>query len=479
MCRFAALLLLLIHASWGQTRDEERRKQNPGLFQIVERARTVSAEFAAATLIQVAASPMLTDKVWKKELLEEAFRLASMARYPIRKRMMANGTNQASDAGMMSLAYEQKLDRISLESRAVTQMLSVDSSRAREMFLGIPLPRIAALTCRDALLDDPSDYYETLAKVSAGTYGESLRERDAQLDWLRASIQRISSAVEVPLMGNALLQSGVSQQQLEILLTFFAGALDRIRGDDRAFSSSLRLIDSTVANLSSPAVLVSYRGFLVGHLNAPRCGESVPMSDEVERLIGRFNSRFANSDNPGLAALRMEELKPASTGDTATVELLFDKPEFQTLRSNFSDLFIGRDKRVISDEQKNTPQWKDQFQGYIATILDMKPATGERETTFFHRKGQAISSALALVPQGAERDKAVTQYIAFLQNSNLQQENFLVWFDQVVKLAESTRSLRGAEHLKFLEALEATGHPVLSLYALRERTLGSRPRWAN
>ena len=477
MMRRVAGFVLLVAVAWGQ--NDQRRKQNPELFHLAERAQTVSAEFASSTLLRVAGSSTMTDWVWKKDLIDEAFRFAGMARNPIRKKIMNYGMNQGNIAGMMSMAYAQKLDRLSLESQAVMQMLAVDPKRAREMFFRIQLPRMAQLTCSDALLEDPSDYYEALALVSAGAFGNTLRERDAQLDWLNASIQRITSAVEIPLMGNALLRAGVTPEQMAVLLTTFAGALDRIRGDDRAFSSSLGSIDTVIRKLSSNALLVSYRAFLVSHLIAPRCAESSMMVEEVENLVNRFNTQYANANNPSLAVLNRVELKPSSVGDSAKLELLFDKPEFQSIHYQFTKLFLGTGNMVLTDEQKYTPEWKERFQDYNTAIVEMKPATGESEATFFHRKGQALAAALTVVPSGPERDKAVMQYIAFLQNSNMQTENFLVWFDQVVRLAESTRSLRAAEHLKFLDVLEATGHPVLALYALRERTLGSRPQWAN
>ena len=72
MMRCVAGFVLLAAVGWGQ--NDERRKQNPELFQLAERAQTVSAEFASSTLLRVAASPKMTDGVWKKDLINEAFR---------------------------------------------------------------------------------------------------------------------------------------------------------------------------------------------------------------------------------------------------------------------------------------------------------------------------------------------------------------------------------------------------------------------
>src|SRR5207253_7955750 len=68
---------------------EQRRKQYPDLSRIVDLAQAVPPEFSASFLLRVAASARLRDRVWKKELLEQAFQSAALAQQPIRRKVIA------------------------------------------------------------------------------------------------------------------------------------------------------------------------------------------------------------------------------------------------------------------------------------------------------------------------------------------------------------------------------------------------------
>ena len=428
--RLLVLLMLLPACLFADSK--ERQKQFPDIFQLVERAQSVPPEFAASTLLRVAASPALSDKTWKKELLMEAFRFGGMSRYPMQRSIIRGHGAESSQASLTSLAYAQKLDRLSLQGMAVKQMIPLDKAKAWDMFNEMQPPTVAKGSCEDLLLDNPSAYYDLIPLVIK----LPARSMNAETSWMNNFVVRVQSPVELPLIMNAIGRSIVLSEQWNLLGASLAAVLDRISGDDRAFTSSLpevqeklTLTEQMMRSWANPEpLIVAHRSYLGRHLKEPRCGENknVPV--------------FADAS-----------------------------------RAQFMHLMFGGASRGLSDADKITEAWRDEFQAYFRTILDAKPQSAETEEAFFLRKGGMLTAAVTMVPTGAELDKAVVQFLSYLANENMQQANFLLWFDQLAKLADLTRSLRPADHDGFLRAVEATGHPVLSLYAMRERILVARP----
>src|SRR5258708_6970999 len=119
---------------------EQRRKQYPELSRIVDLAQAVPPEFSASFLLRVASSSRLRDQVWKKELLEQAFQSAGLAQQPVRRKVIAAGFVARSRAEVMSLGFDQRLDRLSLQSLAASEMLKLDKAKALEMFQAISIP---------------------------------------------------------------------------------------------------------------------------------------------------------------------------------------------------------------------------------------------------------------------------------------------------------------------------------------------------
>ena len=362
----------------------------------------------------------------------DAFRFGGMSRYPMQRSIIRGHGAESSQASLTSLAYAQKLDRLSLQGMAVKQMIPLDKAKAWDMFNEIQPPNVAKGSCEDLLLDNPSAYYDLIPLVIK----LPARSMNAETSWMNNFVVRVQSPVELPLIMNAIGRSIVLSEQWNLLGASLAAVLDRMSGDDRAFTSSLPevqeklgLTEQMMRSWANPEpLIVAHRNYLDRHLKEPRCGENknVPV--------------FADAS-----------------------------------RAQFMHLMFGSTSRGLSDADKNTEVWHDEFQAYLRIILDAKPQSAETEEAFFLRKAGMLTAAVTMVPTGAERDKAVVQFLAYLANENMQQANFLLWFDQLAKLADLTRSLRPADHVGFLRAVEATGHPVLSLYAMRERILVARP----
>src|SRR5713226_1031826 len=129
----------------------------PEPFQsIAEQAHSVSPEFAADALLRVVESHKITNAEAQRDLVEQSFRLAVSAKFRVRMRGLP-GSMVDTRSGYLSRAYDLKLDALSLVSRAVRDMVPIDSNRARAMFQEIPRPVLTPLNCDDPLVYEVSD----------------------------------------------------------------------------------------------------------------------------------------------------------------------------------------------------------------------------------------------------------------------------------------------------------------------------------
>jgi hypothetical protein len=480
--RSTCALLLIASLSLAQPTPrskilEQRRKQYPELSRIVDLAQAVPPEFSASFLLRVATSQRLRDRDWKKELLEQAFQSAGQAQQPIRRKVIAAGHIATSRAEVLTMGFDQRLDRLSLQSLATTEMLPLDKTKALEMFQAISFPRLHELQCEDALVDHVSDYYGLLGHIVGAAFTPQDLRDGRHVELLNYEIGKIASPVQLGPLASLLSSAALSPEELKSLAGSFAAALERIRNDDRSFSASLpstdeelhRFVEVLRAKSVMPDVVIAgYRRYLLRNFTGNRCADNVGKEDLLREVGSSFNGQLASDANPNLAPLAAEELKPAKVEGKANLEPFFEEAEFQAGMQDFLELLTGKGHglaKQLSDEQKDTAEWRERFDDFLRRIDELKAGVGEPEYRYFYRKATALQALLRVAPPGPEQDKVVRKFVAFLASSNFQQESLLEWYAQVERTASAVKGLKAATYAKFLDELQASGHPVLILYA--------------
>jgi hypothetical protein len=457
---------------------EQRRKLYPELSRIVDLAQAVPPEFSASFLLRVAGSPRLRDRVWKKELLEQAFQSASLAQQPIRRKVIAAGVVARSRAEVMSMGFDQRLARLSLQSLATSEMLQLDKAKALEMFQAIAFPALHQLDCEDALIDHVSEYYDLLGRIIDSAFSPEELRYGRHVELLNYKIGGMDSPVQLAPMARVLTSAALSPEELKALTGSFGAALERIQNDDRSFSSSLSLTDKEMhqfgdvlkaRSVTPDGVIVAYRRYLVRNFTGNRCADNVGKDDVLGTTVSSFNELFASDANPNLAPLAVEALQPAKVEGKANLDPFFDDAEFQEGFQEYLDLWIGkkrgRNAKPLTDEQKDTTEWRERFDDFLLKVDELKAGVGEPEYRYFYRKATALQALLRVAPPGPEQDKVVRKFVSFLGSSNFQQESLLEWYAQVERTASAIKELRSGAYAKFLEELKGSGHPVLILYA--------------
>src|SRR5258708_32227685 len=196
----------------------ERPKLPPDLDRIVQLANAAPPEFAADALLRVAAVTKV-DKRLRIELIDRAFHLARGAQLPTPLIAVTNYADTGS--AMIVAAAKLNLDALSLETRAVRDMLQLDKHAARELFLEIGQPAVES-SC-DQPPPDTSSMYEALAAVANDTFTEQERKKEEHLNLVMSYMSRASSASQLPPLQQMIAALNATAEQREILTTRLDG----------------------------------------------------------------------------------------------------------------------------------------------------------------------------------------------------------------------------------------------------------------
>jgi len=440
MRRFALLFLavaLLTHA----------QKLPEPYLSIVELAHSAPPEFAADAMLRVVESGKIADRNLRRDLAEQAFRLAGSAKFPLRMHGVP-GSTVDTRSGYLGKAYDLKLDALSLENRAVHDLLSIDSAKARELFQNIPRPTLAPLTCDDPLFYDVADFYQTLGAIANTTFTQKERDKEEHVSFLLDYLGQVTSPVQLAPLARVIKTVNVTPAQREILWNRFNGLLDGIQADDRSFTASL----GDLAQMVTPEMQASFEKY---RQKGTGCKDDMGASVRV------------NGDP-----------EPPKTGTTPKIERYWQSPEAQRLLMDANKLRFGPAGKPFSDADRSTREWQQQLADFLSQLADWTATQEKSEADFYHQKCVVFEALMELMPPSPQRDKTLQAYVDFMSNSNLQQQSPVEWFMHAHSMLDRVRSTNTGEPAKLLDAFQSSGNPVLTLYAALEKTFGGKlPSW--
>jgi hypothetical protein len=425
----------------------ETRKLPEPYQSIVDLAGAAPPEFAADALLRVVESNKITKRDAKRDLVEQAFRLAAMAKFQIRMHGVA-GTLVDTRSGYLSRAYDLKLDALSLQSRAVRDMLPLDSAKARELFQEIPRPALAPLTCYGPLFYDVSDFYQTLGAVAQSAFTTQERKKEEDLNFLLDYMGQISSPAQLAPVARVIKSASVSSQQRDILWTKFYGLLESMQPDGRSFSAALDDIKSEIV----PGAEGSFEKFKQSSKGCP------------------------DDARPGVT-LDLSQ-GPVHSGKTPEVEHYWESSQAKQLLEGIQKLRFTSDGKLIPEAARASQEWQDKLTDFLSQLADWTSSQEKSEADYYHEKCVVYEALVELIPPGAQRDKTLQAYLDFIGNSNLQRESPLDWFMHASSMLERVSNASNGEPAKLLNAFESSGNGVLVLYAVEQKVFGGQvPAW--
>ncbi|HXF05072.1 MAG TPA: hypothetical protein VNM72_06610 [Blastocatellia bacterium] len=458
---------------------------------VIEEARAAPPEFAADALIRIAQSTKITDQDQKRELLEEAFHVASGAQHEM-ARSAASGGVVDTRSGYLANAFRHQLDALSLRCRAVRALLSVDKQMARTLFSQIPKPSPKPLTCEDALVYDLSSFYATLHQVLKEGFSQKDIAEGRVAELLEPYVRGITSPVEVGPVAEAILAVDLPPSQLNLLVQTLSMALKKLPPDDRSFSYSLarypvvQIVDQLALTckekgISNDELLEAFRTYLVNQLSSSRCADTkMEMRSEtaLPAVVEYFNTALMGKAFPGQKKMWLispDEIKPSKIGGSAKIEPYWRSSKAKDLLTRLQKLRFNPKAREYTLGEKKEPDWQ---RGLIELMNDLEAWSAREEKSeadYFHQKCVLLTRLLELLPaDDSMREGILSSFVAFLSDSPTYRESRIEWFQHVHDLIRWARSRQDTERVKVLKLLRDSGNSVLVLYAHLEELIPER-----
>lgn len=443
-------------AAEAQSNDTKKQKlRDPEIESLVADAQTLPPEFSADFLIRIATSDKVKEKDWKLGLLEIAFQTAANVQHQY-KRNGLYWIHTDTRTGLLRFSHEQKLEALPLRCRVVQAVLQLDATKARELFERIPAIKLPELTCKDTLIFDVLDYYETLSDVANKAFSPDEIKREEHINLVSEKLSQINSPLQIGPAAYTIQSLKLTTNQLVQLKSLFITILKNIKGDDRSFSQAMlwgatthnvtTLIDKCEKNnISGVELLGVYRNFLVTHLTNTRCADYEKfhngVSQTVEGALNDFvrwrDERFTKDYTP----ITVEGIKPAKLEGKAEINEYWQSPETRLLMQKIVQLRFGvgeppnlTDKEPLTLEQRSELKWRKKLAEFLQDFRKWRSEAEKSESDYFHQKCIILEGLNDLTPSDTSHDSVLREYLNFLSDSAMQRDNPIEWYWHVKRL---------------------------------------------
>jgi len=458
----------------------DQGKTDPELQAMVDGAAAAPPEIGADILIRLAESRRVANRSMKVEFLSKAFELAATAEQPVKRAAMSGGMGDVPTA-LLSRAYRLNMDKLSLQSRVVNDLLPLDALKARERFEEIQFPSLSPVGCEERLTYDVELFYETLGRVARRGFTTKDKLKGRQIALLTPFVGTLQSHAQAKPAAELLVSARLSASDLGQLANLFAGALAQLRGDERSFAATAMGtggdgITGSVANLvttlgakeiSSVALLRGLRQYLVTNFGEVRCdswrGDNDPLPDAVKYFNQQFRRELQLAQ---IAPITGDELRKARIIPRVPPAVYWQSPESKRLVTEMRRLRFGDGESRLTDPDKTTPAWSSQLTDFVTELEAWQP-DNEPQANVFHQKSILYAGLIDLMPAGPERSKVIESYVAFLEQNSAQTPSRIEWLVHADDLLSGKRA--GDDREEVIQAFVNSGDPTLSLYGRVER----------
>ncbi len=416
---------------------------------LVDLAHATPPEFAADALLRLVESGKIADRNAKRDLVEQAFHLAATTTFAVRMRGLP-GTVTDTRSGFLSRAYDLKLDALSLQSRAVRDLLAIDVPKARELFQAIPPAALAPLTCDDAMVYDEADFYQTMGAIVNSAFTEKERAKEDHINFLLDYLGQASSPAQLAPLAQLVKGVSATADQREILWNRLNGLLESLQVDDRSFSATLSAISSEAAS-------------------------------EIQVSLDKYKQRSQGCKGDGVAGAApaaAPSTRAKNVAATPKLERYWQSAAAKRLLEDGLKLRTTPDGHAYAEAERSSPEWQAKLTDFLSELAGWTSDQEPSEADYYHEKCIVFEALVELVPPGPQRDKVLADFVDFISNSNLQQQSPVEWYMQANSMSERVRPYPQGELAKLLEDYQHSGNPVLTLEVTLEKVLGAKaPGW--
>jgi hypothetical protein len=410
-------ILLLLFAG-----DEPKPKivLAPEAQSIVDLARSAAPEVFADAMVRLIQTGKVPQREAQIQLLDEAFAVAADAAEPVRLVAMP-ATPPDTRELYRARAGDLDLDALSLQSRVLKELLTVDPARARERFSAIPHPSLAPRPCADPLIADASAYYEVAAAIAQSAFSAEEKRQEAHVQFLAALLSGITSPNELAPFARSLNTVALNPPEWALLAATFAAKLEGMAPDYRPFALSFDALQAEAGAIEeltqSEQLPPAFHKYTVDQLTAPRCAPDVAIAFDPKDLKAAHRDGAFKTNDPYF-----------SSGDAK---------------------HIGEELRSLAS-----------FDDFLRDFLAWEPSGTDAD--ILHQRATVFGALIEQLPAGANRDRVFDLAAAMLASSEAQRKNPAEWIWQAHHLVE----IAGADSAKLLAAYRASGSAALVVYGV-------------
>jgi acetyl esterase/lipase len=459
------------------------KRRNPELLRLIDELRSAPPEFAADSMIKLSPHPEIDD-AWRAEILEEAFRIAFDARHPYKLKHLSESQVE-NRTGYRSLAFDLKMDRLSLQLLAILNMLRLDPKKARLLWGEMQKPKLEPLKCEEALIYDVADYYRAMAEMARRAFTRDEMRIGEEIQFVEQHIVNTASPAEVMDAALAIIDVNTTPAQFNALAETYSRALENVAIDNRSFWFYTDRLQSPTLALAGecerrgfPAdfLLARYRDYMVRQLGAPRCADNLASdgkSVQRPKFVTELNAAMNRYEF--IPKITDDEAIPRKIDRAALIHPYWTTRRARSLLEKIYVLRFGRIAKLMTRAKSNEPpeplpyefrqssEWQYQLSDFLREMAEWKPEHEASRADYFHQKCRLFNELLELAPNSDMRIRMLDEYLAFLEQNRFECESFIDWHQHVSDLLRRIRSMREEEKKLSLEAVRYSNDPVLQL----------------
>lgn len=387
---------------------------------ILDRAAAAPPEVAADLYIKLAESGYPPDKTKRLEMLEDAWRMAGLAKMEMPLKMAVNGMNTDTDAGR--ILDSPRLDKLTLRVRAIRAMLPLSRKTAMERLEEMPLPAPPKAPCENVLTGAPDPYFDLLRDLEA-------TER------LMLDVRALTSPEQLaPAFRTILGIRRMDKEQRDLLMTAWLGALKETSGAFRSFFSSRHELNNEMRGLATRMDLL------------------IPSFIKVPETLAAYDKRHWTGEVCADRAKDPQAAKAEKIGAAPAIVDYWSSPAAAKVMAEYRALRIGTAEQraeynkqprradgmghFLPIEMRKSSEWETAMRKYLFSLEEWKKDDKETDRSWFHQRAMSYSALLAIVPDGPMRQGVVQSYITFLNGAAMKQESPAEWllaFDYLLK----------------------------------------------
>ncbi len=424
-------------------------------------SRAAPPEIFADSVIRLVESGRIAGVDAQKTLLENAFTAARQAHEPIRL-IALPGLPPDNRASFRGRASDLQLDALSLETRALRVLLTVDRAEAREKFASLTgHPNVDVQSCEDPLIPDASSYYSIAGAIAQASFSADEKKSSAHIQFLIAILAGANTTPELAGFVHSVESIELSKPDMDILASALEAKLAAMPANYRSFAVRVEDLadglDFLAARLrgegGSPTSLgATFRKFVVTQMKGPRCKEDLT---PATAFANTMKVKYLGDLQP----LTREEMKPSKRGDAFTAPSYFDADHSKELAQSLDRLRFRTEGAPFSADDRSSPGWNALFNDFLSTYRAWNPSGSDIDV--LHQRLTVLRWLAELTPPGFGREAVINASIAALRSGTSDRQSPAEWLWQ----ARSILNSAGGDESAVLAAYKSSNIAARTLLA--------------